>query len=81
MTWLYGKPVNFEVSLWFRDKILNLRISHRLEDVYTDSQFLGSKSTLACSCGKGCALMCAAVVTGISALLPLTGNSASRGCT
>lgn len=36
MTCLHGKYLKFEFSLGFRDKILNLRISHKLEAIYID---------------------------------------------
>lgn len=39
MTCLCGKTLKFEFSLGFREKILNLRISHGLEAIYTDSNF------------------------------------------
>lgn len=37
MTCLCGKTLKFELSLGFGEKSLNLRISHGLEAIYTDS--------------------------------------------
>jgi len=61
MAWLCGKPLNFEISLSFRKKILNLRIFHGLEAIYT--QIVTSvclffpKSALDCYHGKGWGLL------------------------